>query len=110
MINEQPEPRIILIELLEMYGNQNNRNHIKTDMKRYLMSIRRDITLYGTLSEKQFCSIITYLKFEMKATEDKIRTFFAPCIRTGKGKLRDVTEPKSIKAEPNTLIEFLQKD
>ena len=33
MNNEQPEPRQVLLELLEMYGDPDSRAHINSDMK-----------------------------------------------------------------------------
>ena len=103
MNNERPEPRQVLLELLGMYGSQTDRLHIKKDMKRYLMSIRKDLILYGSLSEKQFHSIRKYLIYEMRGTIAQIETFFEPCIRTFKstGKFVEKTEL------PNNLEKFL---
>jgi hypothetical protein len=107
MNNERPEPRQVLLELLGMYGSQTDRLHIKKDMKRYLMSIRKDLILYGSLSEKQFHSIRKYLIYEMRGTIAQIETFFEPCIRTFKstGRFIEKTEPKT--ELPNNLEKFL---
>ena len=108
MTNELPEPRQVLLELLGMYGSQTDRQHIKKDMKRYLMSIRKDLILYGSLSEKQFHSIRKYLIYAMKGTIEQIETFFEPCIRTFRttGRFIKKTEPES--ETPNTLDRFIK--
>ena len=108
MNNEQPEPRQVLLELLEMYGDPNSRKHINSDMKRYIRSIRTDLILYGTLSQKQFQSIRQYLIYETKGTIEQVRSFFEPCIRIGRAKPLSGS-PKSLEEnqEPNTLEAFL---
>ena len=108
MNNEQPEPRQVLLELLEMYGDPYSRKHINSDMKRYIRSIRTDLILYGTLSQRQFKAIRTFLIFETKGTVEQVKNFFEPCIRLGKAK-RLSGSPKSLKEtqEPNTLEAFL---
>ena len=63
MNNEQPEPRKVLLELLEMYGDPHSRKHINSDMKRYIRSFRTDLILYGTLTQKQFKAIRTFSDF-----------------------------------------------
>ena len=83
MKNEQPEPRQVLLELLEMYGNPHNLKHINSDMKRFIRSIRTDLILNGTLSQKQFQSIRQFLIFETKGTVEQVKNFFEPCIRIG---------------------------
>ena len=108
MNNEQPEPRQVLLELLEMYGCPYSRNHINPDMKRYIRSLRTDLILYGTLSQDQFQSIRQFLIFETKGTVEQVRNFFEPCIRIGRAK-RLYGSPKSLleTQEPNTLEAFL---
>ena len=108
MNNEQPEPRQVLLELLEMYGNPHSRKHINSDMKRYIRSLRTDLILYGTLSQDQFQSIRQFLIFETKGTIEQVRNFFEPCIRIGRakrlsGSLKSLEETK----KPNTLEAFL---
>ena len=105
---DKPEPRQVLLDLLEMYSDPLTRKHIKKDMKRYLLSIRADLIRYGTLSEKQFQSIRQYLIYETNGTLEQVRTFFQPCIRQGKAKRLNLSKPKSIQEpEPNTLEAFL---
>ena len=108
MNNEHPEPRQVLLELLEMYGDPYSRKHISSDMKRYIRSLRTDLILYGTLSQDQFQSIRQFLIFETKGTIEQVRNFFEPCIRMGKAK-RLSGSPKSLEEtqEPNTLEAFL---
>ena len=108
MNNEQPEPRQVLLELLEMYGDPYSRKHINSDMKRYIRSLRTDLILYGTLSQDQFQSIRQFLIFETKDTIEQVRNFFEPCIRIGRAK-RLSGSPKSLEEtqEPNTLEAFL---
>ena len=102
----KPEPRQVLLELLEMYGDIHSRKHISSDMKRYIRSIRTDLILYGTLSQEQFKAIRTFLIFETKGTIEQVRNFFEPCIRLGKAK-RFFGSPKSISETPvNTLERF----
>ena len=91
----KPEPRTILLELLEMYGNPHSRKHISSDMKRYIRSIRTDLILYGTLSQRQFKAIRTFLVFETKGNVEQVKNFFEPCIRIGRAK-RLSGSPKSI--------------
>ena len=108
MNNEQPEPRQVLLELLEMYGDPYSRKHINSDMKRYIRSLRTDLILYGSLSQDQFLSIRQFLIFETKGTVEQVRNFFEPCIRIGRAK-RLSGSPKSLEEtqEPNTLEAFL---
>jgi len=108
MNNEHPEPRTILLELLEMYGDPHSRKHINSDMKRYIRDIRTDLILYGTLSQDQFQSIRQFLIFETKGTVEQVKNFFEPCIRLGKAK-RLSGSPKSLEEtqKPNTLEAFL---
>ena len=108
MNNEHPEPRTILLELLEMYGDPHSRKHINSDMKRYIRDIRTDLILYGTLSQDQFQSIRQFLIFEIKGTVEQVKNFFEPCIRLGKAK-RLSGSPKSLEEtqKPNTLEAFL---
>ncbi|PPR12386.1 MAG: hypothetical protein CFH41_00423 [Alphaproteobacteria bacterium MarineAlpha11_Bin1] len=102
----KPEPRTILLELLEMYGNPHSRKHISSDMKRYIRSIRTDLILYGTLSQRQFKAIRTFLVFETKGNVEQVKNFFEPCIRIGRAK-RLSGSPKSISETPvNTLERF----
>jgi hypothetical protein len=105
---DKPEPKQVLLDLLEMYSDPLTRKHIRKDMKRYLLSIRTDLIRYGTLSEKQFQSIRQYLIYETEGTIEQVRNFFKPCIRQGKAKRMSLSKPKSIQApEPNTLEAFL---
>ena len=108
MNNEQPEPRQVLLELLEMYGDPYSRKHINSDMKRYIRDIRTDLILYGSLSQDQFQSIRQFLIFETKGTVEQVKNFFEPCIRLGKAK-RLSGSPKSLEEtqKPNTLEAFL---
>ena len=102
----KPEPRTILLELLEMYGDIDSRKHINSDMKRYIRSLRTDLILYGSLSQDQFRAIRTFLIFETKGTIEQVKNFFEPCIRLGKAK-RLSGSPKSISETPvNTLERF----
>ena len=102
------QPRQVLLELLEMYGDPNSRKHINSDVKRYIRDIRKDLILYGTLTQKQFQSIRQFLIFETKGTIEQVRHFFEPCIRIGRAK-RLSGSPKSLEEtqEPNTLEAFL---
>lgn len=110
------EPREVLALLLEDYGNPLERTHIKSDMKRYLRSIRQDLIDYGNLSEKQFRSLKQYLIFEFKRDWKEIRQKFSDCIRKGKVKRRSPWKPKLIEDVfgdedcPNTLEPFIEKD
>lgn len=100
---DKPEPKQILLELLALYSDPYSRKHIKKDMKRYLASIRNDLIRYGTLSEKQFRAIRQYLIYETKGSLEQVRTFFQPCIRTGKAKRLNLSEAKE--PEPNQTLE-----
>ena len=106
-MNNEHQPRTILLELLEMYGDPYSRKHINSDMKRYIRSLRTDLILYGSLSQDQFQSIRQFLIFETKGTIEQVRNFFEPCIRIGRAKLSG--SPKSLleTQEPNTLEAFL---